>query len=38
MEPDDRKRRQRNLILGWVHALIALAILLAFVYAQSQRG
>lgn len=37
MKPDDRKRARRNLILGWVHALIAIAIVLAFVYTQSKR-
>lgn len=36
MDEKDRSRARRNLILGLVHALIAVGILLAFVYVQSQ--
>jgi hypothetical protein len=34
---EDRARARRNVILGVVHALIALGILAAFAYVQSQR-
>jgi predicted negative regulator of RcsB-dependent stress response len=34
---DDRKRARRNVILAVVHVLLAVAVLIGFVYAQSHR-
>lgn len=34
---EDRARARRNVILGVVHALIALGVVVAFAYVQSQR-
>jgi hypothetical protein len=36
-QPVDPARARRNVILAWVHVLIAVGVLAAFVYVQSQK-